>query len=255
MGAASSFARRGSAGRAPVARRGKYAIFTYPEGPMTDEILTQVVRAMSHDLKSPVRGIAFLARLVAEEEAGLSAPTLQNLATIESRARQLDAMIVGLVAWARIGADEPAAELRLDELVPEVVTSLEIPRGIEVRFLELPVVRGPRTSLETVVRHLVDNAIRHHDGPPGCVTITARSDGATCTLSVEDDGPGIDQRFHECIFDLFRTLAPRNESGRGGGLGLGLSLVGRIAAALGGSVRLESAPGEGTRVEFEWPMR
>jgi len=69
-------------------------------------------------------------------------------------------------------------------------------------------------------------------------------------FSVQDDGPGIDPKFHQKIFEMFQTLQPREKSK---GRGMGLAMVRKIVIAKGGTINLESAIGEGALFRFTWP--
>ena len=89
-----------------------------------------------------------------------------------------------------------------------------------------------RILVEIVLRNLIENAMRHSDGPP-VVRITV----AATALVVEDAGPGIPEENRSRVFDVFW----RKRDGRNGGAGIGLALVSRIAARMGGSVRIDSS--------------
>jgi signal transduction histidine kinase len=93
--------------------------------------------------------------------------------------------------------------------------------------------------LESAVRNLLDNAVRH--GGDGPVDLVARAEGRRVAISVTDRGPGIDDRIRERIFDRFFTT----ERDRGG-TGLGLAIVKAVAETRGGEVRLETGPSGST---------
>jgi signal transduction histidine kinase len=69
---------------------------------------------------------------------------------------------------------------------------------------------------------------------------------------VRDDGPGIGAQFHEQIFEMFRTLRPRDQVE---GSGMGLAMVRKHIEIRGGTLRLESAPGHGSTFRFTWPKQ
>ena len=82
---------------------------------------------------------------------------------------------------------------------------LALPPGLKVNLIGvLPTVVTERIPLETVLRNLIDNAIKHHHCPTsGCIVISAADQGPWIEFTVADDGPGIDPAYHERIFTIF----------------------------------------------------
>jgi signal transduction histidine kinase len=115
--------------------------------------------------------------------------------------------------------------------------------------------RGDAEKLRRVVVNLVSNALDAL-GAGGVrdprVRISAGRSlaGSEVWLRVTDNGPGIDEKYHEKIFQLFQTLAPRDN---GESTGIGLTLVKKIVELYGGEVWLESTPGEGSTFFFTLP--
>jgi signal transduction histidine kinase len=107
-----------------------------------------------------------------------------------------------------------------------------------------------RTPLETVLRNLVSNAVKHHDRDAGVVDVRVEDVGRYCVFSVSDDGPGIAKAYHERVFRMFQTLAPRGTQNSG----IGLALSKRLAEAHGGWIKLDSKDGiRGTAFHVWWP--
>jgi signal transduction histidine kinase len=88
------------------------------------------------------------------------------------------------------------------------------------------------------------------DKRDGLVAVCCSDEGEYWRFSVADNGPGVERRHFERIFQLFQTLAPRD---RIESTGVGLALVKRIVEMLGGRVWLESVPGEGSTFYFTIP--
>lgn len=80
--------------------------------------------------------------------------------------------------------------------------------------------------------------------------MSARPSKGQVEFAVADDGPGIPAEFQEKVFELFKTLKPRDTVE---GSGMGLALVRRLVERQGGAVRIESEAGEGTTIVFTWP--
>ena len=115
----------------------------------------------------------------------------------------------------------------------------------------LPRLRTERTALETVLRNLINNAIKHHHQPhTGHIRVTAEKQNTWITFCISDDGPGIDPQFHDRIFQLFQTLQPRDQVE---GSGLGLAIVRRLVENRGGVIQIVSAVNQGATFSFTWP--
>ena len=137
-------------------------------------------------------------------------------------------------------------------LVAGIVDLLSPPPGFQITVDgPLPTLHVVRPPLETVLRNLLQNAIKHHDRPQeGRVTISVqRQQPGWVEFCVCDNGPGIDSRYHDRIFELFQTLRPRDDLE---GSGMGLAIVKKTVESFGGSIRVESVPGQGAAFSFTW---
>lgn len=236
--------------------------------------LDRLIYAASHDLRAPLRGIAHLSAWIEEDldglaDAGDRTAISANFGLLLRRVRRLELLVEGLLEYSRAGrgrydtapetADDaaaPAAPAALareflgapgHHLSPEVAERVELitgPGGDEP--LSEP------TALRVIITHLVANAARHGRDGPIRVTVSSRDlgDDAHVEVTVADDGRGIDARYHRRIFDLFQTLESRDHTE---GAGIGLAVVERLVTRLGGTISLESAPGEGAAFSFTWP--
>ncbi len=103
-----------------------------------------------------------------------------------------------------------------------------------------------------MLKNLISNALQHHDRAEGRVRVSLRQRDDMAEIRVSDDGPGIEARFHEEIFVIFRTLKSRDETELSG---LGLSMVKKQVAENGGRIWVESAPpARGTTFAFTWKL-
>ena len=216
--------------------------------------LDQFAFVASHDLKAPLRSIALLAEWIEEDSApGLSPKSLQHLDKLKGRIKRMERLLDDLLAYSRVGRTRLTPE-KVDTrlLVQETVDLLNLPQGFQLDLPQsMPILFTERVPLATVFRNLIQNACKHHEYPErGCVTITADDLGDAIQFSVADDGPGIAPEFHEQVFDLFRTLKPRDQVE---GSGMGLSVVKKTIESRGGSIRLTSTPGAGATFTFTWP--
>ena len=131
-------------------------------------------------------------------------------------------------------------------LAPPPGFALDVQRPLPQLFTE-------RVPLETVLRNLIGNAIKHHDDPEeGWVRISAEDKGDWVEFTVADNGPGIDPQHHERIFQVFQTLKPRDQVE---GSGIGLAVVKKTVENQGGEVRLVPHSARGATFWFTWPKR
>jgi two-component system sensor kinase FixL len=218
-----------------------------------NEELTNFAYVVSHDLKTPLRGIGALADWIATDYADkFNDEGKEHMRLLIQRAHRMGAMIDGILQYSRVGrVREAVALIDLNRLLPEVIDLLAPPPGIEILVEPgLPQVVAEPTRLSQVFHNLLSNAIKYMGKPTGVVRIGYVDDGHEWRFFVADDGPGIDPRHFERIFQLFQTLAPRD---RVESTGVGLALVKKIVEMYHGRVWVDSAPGAGAAFCFTIP--
>ncbi len=209
------------------------------------EDFTQMV---SHDLRAPLRHVAALATFLREDAEGpLPEPVDRRLTQIEERVEAMRGLIDGLLAYARSGAaGTEASPVDLQALVSDAVDLVGRRDGIEISVqADIGPVTTHAVPLSTCIRNLVDNAVTHHPGPDGRVTVRAWRQGDDLLVTVADDGGGIDPVDHDRIFRPMQSLGP--------GSGLGLSTIRRILDERGGSITVDSEVGRGSAFTITWP--
>ncbi len=219
--------------------------------------LQEFTYVASHDLRSPLRGIADLVEWINADlgavEGGVPAEVQRNLERISQRIGRMERLIDDLLSYARAGrAATEFTQVDLGALVRGVLEIQPVPAGFAVELaLDIPPFPATRTPLETVLRNLLSNAVKHHDRDQGRIQVSARHDDSFCEVSVIDDGPGVPEAARERIFKLFQTLTARER----GGSGIGLALTKRLVEVHGGRIEVISpvADGRGTGMRFWWP--
>lgn len=220
--------------------------------------LEQFAYVASHDLKSPLRGIANLASWIREDlDKELDGRLVEYFDLLEGRVHRMETLLEDLLAFSRAGRTRASiAKIVIDDFIEDVVDLLAPPEGFEVDVNAPSVtVQVTPTPLRTVIQNLVQNACKHHDRDQGTIEVAAAVDNEAMELIVEitDDGPGIPDQFHEKVFQVFETLRPRDEIE---GSGIGLALVKRLVDHAGGVIELESPveADRGTRFRMSWPL-
>lgn len=212
----------------------------------------------SHDLKTPLRGIADLTTYLEEDLAEyMSRPAANgdvrnNIDRLYQQTDRMDNLIKAILDYSGVGIREESTEVLS---VASVLTSIREAMKIRDEQLILdglfPVLTTYRTRFEQVMNNLVGNAFKyHHDADNALVTVSCQENGGFYEFSVADNGPGIDPKFHSRIFEVFQTLQSKDEIES---TGVGLSIVKKSVEGLGGSITVSSELGSGTTFTFSWP--
>jgi signal transduction histidine kinase len=207
----------------------------------------------SHELRTPLTLLRASAE-VAQRKLGPSSPGSPLLEDVLREADHMAGLVEDLLLLSRLDAGSVRLEVgpvSVDDLLKEVVAPVE--RLAEDRNLELELTvrptsaRGDRARLRQIVLILLDNALRHVPAG-GWIRVACHQEGHTATLSVADNGIGIAPENLPRVFERFYT-----GDGESAGSGLGLSIARSLVQAMHGEIRLESRPGEGTRVTVVLP--
>jgi signal transduction histidine kinase len=207
----------------------------------------------SHDLQAPLRGISNLAEwLVSDLEGKLPIENQQQLKLIQSRVLQMNALINGLLQYARVGRENiDTSPVNLSQLLAEVVDLLDPPIEFQIKFpLDLPSIETQTLLLKQVLSNLIGNAIKYRNSPNGKVEILVEDRESCLEFKIVDDGPGIAPEDQKKIFGIFQTLVSRDDLK---GTGIGLTIVKKIVESRGGAIWVESELGKGSTFSFTWP--
>jgi len=214
--------------------------------------LDQFTHIVSHDLKAPLRAIANLAQWLEEDlEGKIPSDNKLQLQLMRSRAYRMEALINGLLNYARIAKEDIPLELvSVEQLLAEIVDSLDPlpPFRVEIAH-PLPTFLTKRILLSQVLTNLIGNAIKHHDRADGMVKITVQEQPEFYEFAISDDGLGIDLNQQTRIFDIFQTVESQDKSQS---TGIGLAIVKKIVNSQGGKVHVESEVGRGSTFHFTW---
>jgi len=214
----------------------------------------------SHDLQEPLRNVSLSAQLLQRALHGVAVPEEAEkfLAGILSGAQRMERLVRDLLAYARAARPmgPPRAEVDAHGVLAGVLISLK--SRIEqsracVTSDPLPRLAIHHVHLAQLLQNLLSNALKYRSADPPRVHIAARREPGWWVFSVADNGIGIDLRYREQIFGLFKRLHAREQYP---GSGLGLAVCQRIVEQYGGRIWLErSAPQEGSVFCFSLPER
>lgn len=207
----------------------------------------------SHDLQAPLRRIAGFAQLLVERYRGkLDVDADDYIGRIIASTERMQRLIQDLLTYSRAGSRELTPE-RVDasKVLREVLADLEpVIRdcGAAVSADPLPAVIADYGQFTRLLQNLIGNALKFHapDRAPQ-VRVAARRAGGEWVFSVADNGIGIETKFAEDIFKMFRRL---HSSSAYAGTGIGLAVARKIVERHGGRIWVESEPGQGSTFHF-----
>ncbi|MDF3069558.1 MAG: His Kinase phosphoacceptor domain protein 1 [Polyangiaceae bacterium] len=217
---------------------------------------SRFLAAASHDLRQPMHALRLFASAALGSKS--DAERRQIVERIDASVGSLSALFDSLLEVSRLdaGALEPRlATVRLQALLGELVTehaSAAQQKGLALRLHARDLnVRTDAVLLGRLLRNLLSNALRYTDR--GGVLVACRRRGNKARLEVWDTGVGIPADLQTLVFDEFFQIG-NPERDRRNGVGLGLSIVARIAALLGYAVEVASRVGKGSRFAVELPL-
>jgi two-component system sensor histidine kinase KdpD len=219
----------------------------------SDVIKTALLRSVSHDLRSPITAIVTAAEPLASPHVD-DGERRELARGIQEEAQRLSRLIENLLDLSRLEAHaaEPRPEwCPLEEVLEASIDGLALPEGtfsVSIQG-ELPLLRADAAQLERAFANLLENASRHSGGHT--VSVRARAVGKRVVVRVVDRGPGIPSAQRERVFEPFYRSGTERSGHRGSGLGLAIARG--FIEANGGTIAVESLPGQGTTFVVEFP--
>lgn len=221
----------------------------------SDDIKTALLRAVSHDLRTPVTAIVAAGHALGSDSLTPGERSELSTAVVEE-GEQLAALVDKLLDLSRLqaGRAEPRRDwVSLEDVVHAAREGLSAP-GADVRLTvdpDVPPVRADAAHLERAFANLLENAVRYSGGLP--VSVHVRRSGPRVVVRVVDQGPGIGAAERARIFEPF--YRGRSSGGdAAGGSGLGLSIAKGFVEANGGTITVESLPGQGSSFVVSLPI-
>jgi two-component system sensor histidine kinase SenX3 len=224
---------------------------------MLDQVRTDFVANVSHELKTPVGAISVLAETIEGETEDELVLRLVRRMIIESE--RMSRTIDELLELSRIemGGEMLSAPVDLNDVVSEAIDRahpLATRQGVVIEFeksMNVPLMNGDHFQLVSAVSNLVDNAVKYSDEGDLVTVSVTNADGAV-EVQVTDQGIGIPMGSLDRIFERFYRVDRARSRGTGG-TGLGLSIVRHVVTNHGGEVNVRSREGEGSTFNLRFP--
>ncbi len=209
----------------------------------------------SHDLKSPLHGIASFAQFLQKDYQGqLDEKANDYIDRIVQGSKRMGQLINELLAYSAVESQTATFSLTcLNSAFDDVVEILQATieeTGAEVTREALPQVEVDCSQVTELLLNLISNALKYRGDVPPRVHVSASKEDGVWTIAVRDNGIGIAAKNHERAFEVFRRLNPPDKFP---GTGIGLALCRRIVRRHGGTIWIESELGEGTTFFFTLP--
>lgn len=222
----------------------------------SEDRMRRFVADASHELRTPlttIRGFAELYRQGAMSDISLL------MTRIEGESARMGLLVEDLLMLARLDAQRPLDMRRVDLLTIAAdavhdAKAVSPARDISLKVLAgpgIPEVSGDDARLRQVLANLVGNAVRHTP-ESASITVCVGTTQSSVLLEVQDTGPGLGEEEAAHVFERFYR-ADSSRTRESGGSGLGLSIVAALVAAHNGTVRVQSAPGQGATFRVELP--
>ncbi|MDH3717876.1 MAG: ATP-binding protein [Planctomycetota bacterium] len=210
----------------------------------------------SHDLQEPLRSVGgFCSLLQRRYGQQLDETANEWIARAVEGAERMSKLIRDLLEYSRIDTEvRPFESVSLAEVVEETVGAL---RGLvqqsqaTIHCDELPVVQANRLQMRQVFQNLIGNAIKFRGDDAPHVNVSACKNETEWTISVSDNGIGVDSESGEAIFDVFKRLHPHDDYP---GTGVGLAICRRVVERHGGRIWVDTGPARGSTFHFTLPI-
>jgi signal transduction histidine kinase len=222
----------------------------------SNEDLQQFAYVVSHDLKEPLRMIGSYTELLRRKYQGqLDKEADEYINFAVEGVKRMQALIHDLLEYARAGEEEDKHTEQVDanEVLDTVLLNLQSrieEAGAEVSRDSLPIVVTHRVWLMQLLQNLIGNALKYRSEQPPRVHVGAKRSETETVFFVRDNGIGIDPKYRDQVFGIFKRLHGREFEGTG----IGLATCKKLVERAGGRIWFESKPGEGSTFFFSVPQ-
>ena len=227
-----------------------------------EEMRSDFVSNVSHELKTPLAAIKGLVESILEDEEMPETIRRRFLGRVQRQADRLNSLVVDLLSLSRLEREEfLVGEESTVDLHRAILECVETQRPnaehkglhLHVELVSEPVrIVADQESIRQIIDNLLSNAIRYTPSD-GHVSIRLSRDDEEARIEVQDTGVGIDPAHHERIFERFYRV-DKARSRELGGTGLGLAIVKHVVRRLGGSIGLDSEVGQGSTFTIQVPL-
>ena len=218
--------------------------------------LKQFAYAVSHDLREPIRIVANFSQLLEKKYKNrLDEQADEYIRHTVNAAHRLEALMDDLLAYTQTAETRHTVEASLDAnaVLAKTLNLLDTAisdSGARIESEPLPMLRVEEVHLQQLFQNLIANSVKYRGDAPLRIQVSARPGKDMWTLTVSDNGIGINPQYHEHIFGLFKRL---HGGSKYSGSGMGLAICQKIVERYKGRIWVESEPGRGSKFLFTLP--
>lgn len=226
-----------------------------------DHVKSAFLASMSHELRTPLNAIINFTKFVAKGDLGpVNEEQEETLMEVVDSGRHLLNLINDVLDMSKIESGSLTLfvmdNVDLQQVIKQAITtgkSLLQEKSVEIEAdvdPDLPRIRGDRQRLTQVLLNIISNACKFTE--QGSIAVRAYRDNTDVVISISDTGPGIRPEDHHLVFEAFKQTASGLR--QGGGTGLGMPITKNLVESHGGTIELDSVPGEGTTFTVTLPI-
>lgn len=219
----------------------------------------ELLAGISHDIRSPLTSIQAYVEGLLDGVARTPEAQRRYLLTVKAKAEELEHLVSELFLFSKMELGdfpENAAVFRLDTRIAAAVSEAKAEyaaRGLTLETALEPVtVKLDPTQLDRVLANIMGNSLKYKTAERGLLRISLKKDGARCTLTFDDDGPGVPEEALPHLFEVFYRSDPARQNPQKGS-GLGLAIVEKLVTHAGGSVAAKKSALGGLNVTLRLP--
>lgn len=209
---------------------------------------------ISHDLKTPLRGISSLSEWFIQDYSDvLDENGKEFLELLKDRVKRMENLIDGVLIYSRVGrVGMETTKVDLKKLIQEHVHLAQYEKKVDLSFKgDFPVLETSKVMFSQLFGNIIDNAVKYCNKEEVKIEIGAKKEDDNFTFYVKDNGPGIPEDFHEKVFQIFHTLDTKDENKS---TGIGLTIVKKIIDIFEGEIHIRNPKEGGAMFEFTIPQ-
>lgn len=215
--------------------------------------LEKFASVVSHDIKSPLANIISLTELLKVENQGkFDEETTQYLNYLNESSYSLRSYVDGILSFYRSEniLEKDYENVDLHNLLSGIAHLYDVANDVEIDYPETATLKHVnKAALTQVFLNLVTNALKYNSKEIRKIQITFKKTEAYYHFAVIDNGDGFSEKDSSKIFELFTTLDTNDRDGNPGS-GIGLATVKKLINSMGGTIKVNSTPGEGSSFQF-----
>lgn len=222
--------------------------------------LQQFASVASHDLKEPLRKIQIFSSIINDKLPAEELHVKDNMKRIVESSQRMSKLINDLLDFSRLSISTLFQRTDISQLIKEIISDLELSikeKNAIINVSELPVIDAVPGQIRQVFQNLISNSLKFTRAGEQpvidiCGDVVSTSHGATCVLTIKDNGIGFSEEFVDKIFTIFQRLNSRETYE---GTGIGLAIVKKIIEKHNGTISARSTEGKGATFTITLPVR